>query len=344
MTRTIREQTEALEDRLLAPYATRSSRSRGRKRPLSPCDVRTEFQRDRDRILHSKAFRRLKGKTQVFLAPRGDHYRTRLTHTLEVAQIARTIARALRLNEDLTEAIALGHDVGHTPFGHAGESVLDEFHPDGFRHYEQSVRVLDFLEGEGEGLNLTYETLEGIAAHSKGRGPIFQPAQDGQSYESVVVRVSDIIAYLNHDIEDAVRAEILRESELPAEAVQVLGSTRGERIGRMVRDVIHASLEAGKVCMSPEVLAATDALKDFMYERVYPSPEIVNEIRKARSVLNTLIEYYYHHVEAMPPFFQRIAETESREQAVCDYIAGMTDLYALDRYRELFLPRAWDGS
>ena len=344
MSRTVREQTEAFEEQILSPYAAKSALSKGRERPISPCDVRTEFQRDRDRILHSKAFRRLKGKTQVFLAPKGDHYRTRMTHTLEVMQIARTIARALRLNEDLTEGIALGHDLGHTPFGHAGESVLDAFHPFGFRHYEQSLRVVDVLERDGQGLNLTHETREGIGRHSKGTGKILREGAMSQSCEGVVVRLADVIAYLNHDIEDAIRGEVLKYEELPSELLAVLGQRRTDRIGTMVRDVIESSQGTGDVRMSDEVLGATQALKDFMYKNVYPSSAITHETRKAKGVLEALIEHYAVSPERLPEAFRVIAERDGDRQAVCDYIAGMTDQFAIDVYRELFLPKAWGYS
>jgi len=337
--KTVREQSEDLEDAFLSPYALRSRESRGRAHPIDPCDVRTEFQRDRDRILHSKAFRRLKGKTQVFLAPLGDHYRTRLTHTLEVSQIARTIARGLRLNEDLTEAIALSHDLGHTPFGHAGEGVLARYHPDGFRHDEQSLRVVDFLENEGTGLNLTYEPRDGISAHSKGKGPIAPSGAATRSCEGVVVRYADVIAYLNHDIEDALRAEVLDSKDLPAEPLCVLGSSRGERIGTMVTSVIIASQGRGTVTMSSDVLAASEALKGFMYERVYPAESLLAEVRKAMGILEALMEYYVANPADLPPFYADIAEAQGAHRAACDYVAGMTDRFALDLYTERFIPK-----
>jgi dGTPase len=341
---TVREQSEELERRLLSDRACRSAASKGRRTPVAPCDVRTEFQRDRDRILHSKAFRRLKGKTQVFLAPRGDHYRTRLTHTLEVAQIARTIARGLRLNEDLTEAIALGHDLGHTPFGHAGEAVLDQFHPSGFRHYEQSLRVVDYLENDGRGLNLTHETRDGIGSHSKGTGRIVADVGMPATWEGVVVRFSDVIAYLNHDIEDALRGDVIAEEDLPPEPLRVLGRRRSERISTMVRDIVLTSAEAPTAQMSEEVLAATEALKDFMYTRVYSAITISAEVNKARGLVRALVDYYVDRPEVLPPFYQRIAQEEGNAQAVCDYIAGMTDAFALNLYEELFLPGTWGYS
>ncbi len=344
MTRTIREQTESLEEQTLSPHAALSARSRGRVDPIAECDIRTAFQRDRDRILHSKAFRRLKGKTQVFLAPRGDHYRTRMTHTLEVMQIARTIARALRLNEDLTEAIALGHDLGHTPFGHAGEAVLDEFHPNGFRHYEQSLRVVDVLERDGHGLNLTYETRDGIGRHSKGVGQIMREGSMPQSCEGVVMRLADVIAYVNHDIEDAIRGDVLQYKDLPSELLAVLGDGRTARIGRMVQDVVIASQGSAEVRMSDEVLEATQALKDFMYREVYPSPAITTETRKAKGVLGGLIDHYGGSVTRLPASYRAISERDGNAQAACDYLAGMTDQFALDLYRDIYLPKAWGYS
>ncbi len=308
---------------------------------MTPCTVRTEYQRDRDRILHSKSFRRLKGKTQVFLDPTGDHYRTRLTHTLEVAQIARTICRALRLNEDLCEAVALGHDLGHTPFGHAGEDVLDAILDGGFRHQEQSLRMVDFLEKDGDGLNLTQETRAGIGAHSKGEGAIFERAPSTRSLEAGVVRVSDAIAYLNHDIEDAARSGILDVESLPAEAVSVLGSRRAERIGCMVRDVIEATTDVGQVAMSEGVATATQTLKDHMYAEVYPSPLVSTEVRKAKGVLHTLVERYQAAPDQLPAFYRAIADDDGLTRAACDYVAGMTDRFALACYRKFYLPKTW---
>ncbi|MDA1192621.1 MAG: deoxyguanosinetriphosphate triphosphohydrolase [Candidatus Poribacteria bacterium] len=341
---TVKDYLEETEDKLLSPHGMRSKHSRGRLRPITPCHYRTEFQRDRDRILHSKAFRRLKGKTQVFLAPKGDHYRTRLTHTLEVAQVARTIARGLRLNEDLTEAIAYGHDLGHTPFGHAGEDALSAFHPDGWNHYEQSLRVVDALERDGEGLNLTHEVREGIGRHSKGRGSIFEGKWVPQTLEGMVVRVSDVTAYLNHDIEDAVRGEVLRVEQLPQEALSTLGKTHGERIGRVVADVIESSADRSRVTMSDAVLAATDEIKAFMYEQVYPSSPIMSEVVKAQGLLKALMEHYERKPETMPTQYRSIADNEGVMRAVCDYVAGMTDDYAIHLYQQLFVPKAWGYS
>jgi dGTPase len=341
MSETIKSLAEASERTRLSVHAAKSADTKGRRRPVTPCPVRTEYQRDRDRILHSKSFRRLKGKTQVFLDPKGDHYRTRLTHTLEVAQIARTICRALRLNEDLCEAVALGHDLGHTPFGHAGEDVLDSILPGGFRHQEQSLRVVDFLEKDGDGLNLTHETRAGVGAHSKGTGAILGATVGSQSLEAGVVRVSDAIAYLNHDIEDAARGGILDPDDLPSGPMTVLGARRSERIGRMVRDVIEATEQAGHVAMSDPVLTATQNLKDHMYERVYPSPLIAVEVRKAKGVLNALVDRYTRTPEELPRFYRRIADDEGLTRAACDYVAGMTDRFALDRYRDSHLPKTW---
>ncbi len=338
---TIKSLAEAFEREHLSEAAAKSADSRGRRVAVTPCSVRTEYQRDRDRILHSKSFRRLKGKTQVFLDPKGDHYRTRLTHTLEVAQIARTICRALRLNEDLCEAVALGHDLGHTPFGHTGEAVLDKILAGGFRHQEQSLRVVDFLEKDGAGLNLTHETRAGIGAHSKGTGAIVGRHMDAQTPEAGVVRISDAIAYLNHDIEDAARSGILDPRDLPAGPMSVLGTRRSERIGRMVRDVIEATDAAGHVTMSDGVLEASQSLKDYMYEHVYPSPVIATEVQKAKGVLNALVDHYAGAPGQLPPFYRRIADTDDLIRAVCDYVAGMTDRFALDRYRDIHLPKTW---
>lgn len=338
---TIKSLAEAFEREHLSPAAAKSGDSRGRRGSVTPCPVRTEFQRDRDRILHSKSFRRLKGKTQVFLDPKGDHYRTRLTHTLEVAQIGRTICRALRLNEDLCEAVALGHDLGHTPFGHTGEAVLDKVLPGGFRHQEQSLRVVDFLEKDGDGLDLTHETRAGIGAHSKGTGALFGPRVGTQTLEAGVVRISDAIAYLNHDIEDAARSGILDPHDLPSGPMSVLGARRSERIGRMVRDVVEATAAADHVTMSDDVLEASQTLKDHMYEHVYPSPLIAAEVQKAKGVLNALVDHYASRPDDLPGFYQRIADTDELTRAVCDYVAGMTDRFALDRYRDIYLPKTW---
>lgn len=341
---TIREELEEIEKSSLSPRACLSSTSRGRQRREKPHPLRTEFQRDRDRIIHSKSFRRLKHKTQVFLAPFGDHYRTRLTHTLEVSQIARTIARALRLNEDLTEAIALGHDLGHTPFGHSGEKVLDRLVPGGFHHARQSLRVVEKLEYEGKGLNLTFEVREGIAHHSKGRGEILPTRSEDlpRTLEGQIVRVSDVIAYVNHDIDDALRAGIIKEEDISRELVQVLGKWPSQRIDRMVEDVVRSSLkvELARITLSQEIREALGALRDFLYERVYYNPAAKGELRKTEKILRDLFEYLYSHPDE---FIKPYPEGDPLERRVADFIAGMTDRYALGLYERLFFPRSWPG-
>jgi len=327
-----RKRQEDFERSYLSPYATLSSKSRGRKIPEEKCSVRTDFQRDRDRILHSKAFRRLKHKTQVFIAPEGDHYRTRLTHTLEVAQIARTISRALRLNEDLTEAIALGHDLGHTPFGHTGEQVLNELISNGFRHEEQSLRVVDVLE-QGKGLNLTWEVRDGIKNHTTRGNPA--------TLEGQVVKLSDWIAYINHDIDDAQRAGILKPNDLPKELIVILGQKHGQRIDTMIKDVIATSFGQPFVRMSDEIYDATRKMREFMFENVYVGSAAKTQEEKAKTMLKLLFEYYIRHPEAMPSEFIKIAEEENVERAVVDYIAGMTDGFALKKFRDIFLPLSW---
>ncbi len=339
----IREESERLEREILSPNACFAAESRGRHLPETPCDIRTCFQRDRDRILHCKSFRRLKHKTQVFLAPVGDHYRTRLTHTLEVSQIARTIARALRLNEDLTEAIALGHDLGHTPFGHAGEAVLDRLVDGGFRHFVQSVRVVNFLERKGQGLNLTEEVVEGIGKHSKGRSGDPSGAHLGiRTLEARVVRVSDVVAYLNHDCDDAIRAGIIREENVPDPVAKAIGRSPRERINRLVRDLIENSRAAGgtDIRMSPEVEQAFLRYKDFMYEDIYFNEKVKKEFSKSEKIIEFLFEYLMENAESqIPPFyFQR---KNKRDRVVADYISGMTDLYAINLFEEFFVPRRW---
>jgi dGTPase len=339
----IRIQTEEIEEKILHPKACLSSKSKGRLRPEKEDDLRTCFQRDRDRIIHSKAFRRLKHKTQVFLAPKGDHYRTRLTHVLEVSQIARTIARALRLNEDLTEAVALGHDLGHTPFGHAGEAVLREIHPGGFDHFKQSLRVVDVLENQGRGLNLTYEVRDGILKHSKGKGVILGgPESSSETLEGQVVRVSDIIAYLNHDLDDALRAQVIKKSDIPKEILKSLGERHSKRIDTMVKDLIYGTLEEDMKALrlSDEILNAIHMLRDFLYERVYEGETTKGEFRKAKKILGDLYAYYLEHTEDV---FTDIPSEEKpdRHRAVCDFIAGMTDSFALETYGRLFLPEQW---
>jgi dGTPase len=328
----IREREEELERRILADRATLSAESKGRERdePLHP--MRTAFQRDRDRIVHSKAFRRLKHKTQVFIAPEGDHYRVRLTHTLEVAQVARTMARALRVNEDLTEAIALGHDLGHTPFGHLGEKALTPFLGRPFRHSEQSLRVVDHLEGDGRGLNLTWEVRDGIVNHT---WSMPMPA----TLEGQVARFADRLAYVNHDVDDAIRAGLLDPSELPEEVVRILGPTHAERIDTLVTDIVESTEGSPEVGMSSEILSALDALREFLFERVYLRDEAAAEQEKAIGVLRALLDHYAEHPEEIPAEYS--AAPGDLPTRVADYIAGMTDRYALRTYEELFLPRSW---
>jgi dGTPase len=341
---TIRGQTEEIEKKTFHPKACLSSESKGRSRPERKDDIRTCFQRDRDRIIHSKAFRRLKDKTQVFFAPKGDHYRTRLSHVLEVAQIARTIARALRLNEDLTEAIALGHDLGHTPFGHAGESVLREIHPGGFDHYKQSLRVVDFLEREGKGLNLSHEVRNGIVTHSKGKGLILpqESSERGETLEGLIVRIADIIAYLNHDLDDALRAEVITGTDIPKDVIKNLGNNHSGRIDRMVKDVIRHSLGTGMeiVSLSEEVSMMIYKLRAFLSERVYESVKIMTEFNKARKILRDLYAYYLEHIEEV--FIDIPADEKvNKHRMVCDFVAGMTDRFAMATYERLFLPQQW---
>lgn len=331
----IREDQEAWEKAYLSPFASLSCRSLGRERDEEPCDIRPAYQRDRDRILHSKAFRRMKHKTQVFLAPKGDHYRTRLTHTLEVSQIARTISRALRLNEDLTEAIALGHDLGHAPFGHAGEAVLNEICPEGFKHYIQSVRVVEVLEKNGCGLNLTKEVRDGILNHSTSRMPM--------TLEGKVVRLSDKIAYINHDIDDAIRGMIITEDELPEHYTDVLGNDSKTRLSTLIHDVIHNSMNQPNIRMSAHVEAAMLGMRSYMFKHVYTNPKAKNQETKAQNLLRELYEYYMKHPSQMPAEYRRLMGEGcyTKERVVCDYIAGMTDQYTIETYEELYIPKAW---
>lgn len=328
----IREELEKMEDAVLSPYATRSSKTRGRLRPVEPCEIRTEFQRDRDKILHCKSFRRLKHKTQVFISPEGDHYRTRLTHTLEVSQIARTIARALWLNEDLTEAISLGHDLGHTPFGHTGERLLNKITTIGFKHNVHSLRVVDILEG-GKGLNLTWEVRNGILNHTKSGNPA--------TLEGQILSLSDRIAYINHDIDDAIRAKIISEEDLPRECTDVLGHSHKARIDTMVKDIIHTSAGKDKVTMSQEVGQATENLRDFMFQRVYIDSFAKAEESKAMYILEELFHYFMKNPNLLPMEYHKQITLYGEEQAVCDYIAGMTDRYAMRVFHELFIPSTW---
>ena len=328
----IREQFEKTEEQTLSRFACLSAKTRGRMRPEEKCTVRTDFQRDRDRIIHCKSFRRLKHKTQVFLSPEGDHYRTRLTHTLEVSQIARTIARALRLNEDLTEAISLAHDLGHTPFGHAGERALNGIVPGGFHHYEQSVRVVDILEKNGRGLNLTYETRNGILCHTKGR--------EADTMEGRIVRIADRIAYMNHDIDDAIRAGVLSSGDVPKDITDVLGTTTTSRINTMVMSVI-TNTHDDVLKMSDEVQGVFDRLHTFMFESVYSNDYAKHEETKVPELIRLLYTYFVEHCELLPEENRLVAEKDGIERAVCDYISGMTDHYATEKFKEIFIPGGW---
>ena len=340
----IRQQLEVREHQILAPQAAKSDASRGRVHPETEDPIRPAFQRDRDRIIHCKAFRRLKHKTQVFFAPTGDHYRTRLTHTLEVSQIARSIAKVLRLNEELTEAIALGHDLGHTPFGHAGERVLQSLVPGGFEHYEQSLRIVDVLENDRHGLNLTWEVRDGIARHSKGKHGVpvgADPEHRASTIEGQIARVADIIAYVNHDIDDAVRAGLLQAEDLPRERTEVLGSTSSERIGTMVTDVVMETLDGGlsEVRMSSAVLDATVGLRSFLFDAVYENEVATAEFKKAAGILGGLWE----KIRENPKEFldQRTIDSEGLDVATKDFVAGMTDRYAVSLFEQLFIPKPW---
>jgi dGTPase len=341
---TLREELEAREFQMLAPQAAHSGSSRGRLRPEREDDVRPAFQRDRDRIIHCKAFRRLKHKTQVFFAPTGDHYRTRLTHTLEVSQIARTIAKVLRLQEELTEAIALGHDLGHTPFGHAGERVIDRLMPGGFNHYEQSLRIVDRLENDGQGLNLTWEVRDGIAKHSKGKSgaPVgMDRTVRASTLEGQIMRVADLIAYVNHDIDDATRAGLLSASDLPAEPVAILGSSSSARIATLVKDVVTETLAGGlsEIRMSDRVLGAVLDLRSYLFDAVYENTIATAEFKKATDILSGLWE----KVRERPDEFldRRTIDGDGLDVATCDFIAGMTDRYAIRLFEQLFIPKPW---
>ncbi|MBQ4293636.1 MAG: deoxyguanosinetriphosphate triphosphohydrolase [Lachnospiraceae bacterium] len=332
-TANIREMLEELEEKTLSPYAAKSKSSRGREAEEPPCPVRPVYQRDRDRILHCKAFRRLKNKTQVFLNPKGDHYRTRMSHTLEVSQNARTIAKALRLNEDLAEAIALGHDLGHTPFGHAGESVLDQALEGGFRHNEQSVRVVERIEKEGKGLNLTWEVRDGILNH--------EMDTRAATLEGRIVRLSDKISYVNADIDDAIRGNILREEDIPKEITDVLGISFRQRLNTLVVDIICQSSGRDDIRMSPDVEKALWSLRRFLFDNVYKNPEAKGEETKAKDVVAWLFDYFVKHPEKMPPLFQGWIEQEGKERIAADYVAGMTDEYAIRKFKEYTIPRDW---
>lgn len=333
--KTIREMTEEREAAALSVFACLSSESAGRAIPHPLSEIRTEFQRDRDRIIHCQSFRRLMNKTQVFLAPVGDHYRTRLTHTLEVTQIARTLARALRLNEDLAEAAALGHDLGHTPFGHAGESVMQECFSADFSHYRQSLRVVDKLERGGRGLNLTYEVRDAIVNHTGDHR--------ASTLEGLIIKQADRIAYINHDIDDACRAGILTVDDIPADLREILGDTHSKRINTMVNSVIKASMDRDDISMEPDIQDAANRLRTFLFENVYTNPIAKAEEKKAKDLLARLYEYYIKHPEMLSGVYRAELESESVEQCVCDFISGMTDRYAIETYRQLFVPELWRG-
>lgn len=330
----IRENLERWEQEYLSPYAALSMNSKGRMREEEQCDIRPVFQRDRDRILHSKSFRRLKDKTQVFLTPEGDHYRTRLTHTLEVSQNARTIAKALQLNEDLVEAIALGHDLGHTPFGHSGERALDRICPFGFEHSEQSVRTVEILEKGGQGLNLTYEVRDGIRNHQTKGMP--------STLEGKIVRYSDKIAYIHHDMDDAIRGGILTEADVPKDITSVIGETTGERLDHFIHDLVTNSFGKEDISLSDPVEKAMKELRAFMFERVYQNPEAKSQEGKAEMLVETLYDYYYNRISLLPRELLNLLDAgESKEQIVCDYISSMTDRFAIAKYEELYIPRSW---
>ena len=332
---TIRERTEANERLILSPFAALAAESRGREKAVPPCEIRTDFQRDRDRVIHCKAFRRLKFKTQVFLSPEGDHYRTRLTHTLEVAQVARTIARGLRLNEDLTEAIALGHDLGHTPFGHIGERTLNDLLPGGFRHNEQSLHVVEQLENSGAGLNLTWEVRDGILNHS---GAGFPATLEGEC-----VRRADRIAYLNHDLDDALRAGVLKDFELPADCLRILGRTHGQRIDTMIRDIVFHSENLPHLAMSAQVESAMNGLREFMFEKVYRDGWRDPEEHRCDYILRAMFSYFCDHPGEMPEEYIMITYRDGLERGVTDFLSGMTDRYATRKFRELFVPSSFQA-
>ena len=344
---TIRERLEQIEQQSLSPFAQLSSQSKGRSVEEEPCKLRPVFVRDRDRILHSKAFRRLAGKTQVFLAPEGDHYRTRITHTLEVAQFARSVCRCLFLNESLVEAIVMGHDLGHTPFGHAGEKILARLLPDGFHHVKQSLRVVEKLERGGQGLNLTFEVRDGILKHSKGKGAIFSdnPNLTAMTLEGQIVRIADICAYVNHDFDDAMRAGLLKESELPDVVQTRMGTSHKQRLESLITDLVESSRFEDKrmIRMSDEMLEALYAMRDFLYARVYESKEIAREFEKAQRILEELWRYFHEHSDEFQARFwpRAVPESEGLDRAVGDFLCGMTDRYAMRLYQELRLPKPW---
>lgn len=333
----IRKRLENWEKEYLSQYASFSMDSKGRSREEEQCDIRPVYQRDRDRILHSKSFRRLKDKTQVFLTPEGDHYRTRLTHTLEVSQNARTIAKALRLNEDLVEAIALGHDLGHTPFGHAGERALNRVCSERFEHSEQSVRTVEVLEKEGQGLNLTVEVRDGIRNHQTKGMP--------STLEGKIVRFSDKIAYMHHDMDDAVRANILKESDIPKEISDVIGNTTGVRLDHFIHDLVSTSYDRDDIIMSPPVNEAMNRLRTFMFERVYQNKEAKTEEKKAETLVETLYNYYYKHIDVIPKELLKVMDVrgDTKERVICDYISAMTDRFAIATYEDIYIPKSWQG-
>ncbi|MCR5398329.1 MAG: deoxyguanosinetriphosphate triphosphohydrolase [Lachnospiraceae bacterium] len=337
MDASIRHRIEDLEKQNLSPYATLSVASKGRARTEEECDIRPVFQRDRDRILHSKSFRRLKDKTQVFITPEGDHYRTRLTHTLEVSQNARTIAKALRMNEDLVEAIALGHDLGHTPFGHAGERVLDRVCSEGFEHNKQSLRLVDVLERDGQGLNLTYEVRDGILNHQTSSMPC--------TLEGKIVRLSDKIAYMHHDMDDAIRGGILKEEDVPESIAKVVGYTTGQRLDTFIHDVVITSMNEPDIKLSEPVAQAMKELREFMFDNVYTNPKVKGEEKKAEELLETLFDHYYDHADELPIEMKHMLDKgEEKERVVCDFISSMTDRYAIALYEDLFIPKSWPVS
>ncbi len=335
----IREQYQEVEKQILSPFACLSSDSKGRCIEEKQCDIRTPFQRDRDRIIHSKSFRRMKHKTQVFPYLNNDHYRTRLTHVIEVSQIARTISRGLRLNEDLTEAIALGHDLGHTPFGHVGEQVLNEIHPGGFKHVEQSVRVVELLEKYGEGLNLTHEVIDGIAKHSKGKGPINDPNCVPETMEGQVVRISDLLAYANHDLDDAIRSGVITSGDVPSEYINVLGKTSSERVNKMVSEIIYETIRLNekKVTIGKELKNTIDGLKSYLFQSVYLNSKVKQEFDEAVKIIKELYSYFCENEEIFQKTYgQHRIEGEKLEREVCDFIAGMTDFYAINLHNQIF--------
>ncbi len=345
MDKTIREELEEREKLILSPLATWSSKTKGRQFFEEECPLRPAFQHDRDRILHSKSFRRLKHKTQVFLIPTGDHYRTRLTHTLEVSQIARTVSKALHLNEDLTEAISLGHDLGHTPFGHAGEDTLNEIVPGGFNHADQSLRVVDLLERDGKGLNLTFEVRDGILRHTKGKGEILckDPSEMASTLEGQVVRIADIVAYINHDIDDAIRGGVIAPKDIPSDCLRCLGDTHSKRINTMVDSILSETLQSGgrNLSIREDVLSAIWDLREFLWDRVYENERVHADFHKAAKILRELYQYLMDHPRYFLTLIGNESLCDSLERCVCDFLAGMTDRYAFNLYEKLFLPLPW---